>query len=406
MTLGKKIRAIRHRKAWSQETLAAKAKLKTLTLRDIENGKTQPRFQTIQKIARALDVSPEELTASRMSGRLGTDDLKRREFLQLLSVIGGTLTVPMNLIDWERLDDAFDHPGRLNAAAFADLSAVNRGLWGTYRAVRDKRTVLGSVLSHLGLLEDALDRVRADVPRRELCALVSDLTQLGGEIFFEAGRYTDAGQCYAVAVSAAAEASVYDLWACALVRNAFLPIYEQQYRRALLPLQAASTLAGKGDPTLTTRHWVAMVTADAYAGLGAEQKCRAELDRAADVCNIPGATGTNGTWLRFHDDRIAEARGSCLAKLGLMDLAEPILEEALAKHPNPTRRRGMVLSDLTFVAAARGDVDRVCTLADEVISIAGSGSAGVLSRKLGFLYDSGHGRVEALAARINTLAGE
>jgi len=66
----------------------------------------------------------------------------------------------------------------------------------------------------------------------------------------------------------------------------------------------------------------------------------------------------------------------------------------------------MVLTDLAFVAATRGDIDRVCTLADEVISIAGSGSAGVLSRKLGFLYDSGHGRVEALAARITTLAGE
>ena len=64
MTLGNKIRSLRHRKAWSQETLASEAKLKTLTLRNIEKGKTQPVFQTIQKIARALEVTPEELNAA------------------------------------------------------------------------------------------------------------------------------------------------------------------------------------------------------------------------------------------------------------------------------------------------------------------------------------------------------
>jgi transcriptional regulator with XRE-family HTH domain len=62
-TLGENIRAIRHRKALTQEALAEKAKLKKLTLRQIENGKSVPRFQTIQKIARALNVTPEDLAA-------------------------------------------------------------------------------------------------------------------------------------------------------------------------------------------------------------------------------------------------------------------------------------------------------------------------------------------------------
>jgi transcriptional regulator with XRE-family HTH domain/tetratricopeptide (TPR) repeat protein len=66
-TLGENIRAIRHRKALTQEALAEKAKLKKLTLRQIENGKSVPRFQTIQKIARALNVTPEELTGPPLS---------------------------------------------------------------------------------------------------------------------------------------------------------------------------------------------------------------------------------------------------------------------------------------------------------------------------------------------------
>src|SRR5262245_42452899 len=63
-SIGDKIRAIRIRKAWSQETLADKARLKPLTLRDIEHGHRVPRFQTIRKLALALDIAPEELTAA------------------------------------------------------------------------------------------------------------------------------------------------------------------------------------------------------------------------------------------------------------------------------------------------------------------------------------------------------
>jgi transcriptional regulator with XRE-family HTH domain len=62
-TIGQIIRILRIRKAWSQEQLAEEAKVKKLTLREIETGKTKPRFQTIRKIARALGVPPEALTS-------------------------------------------------------------------------------------------------------------------------------------------------------------------------------------------------------------------------------------------------------------------------------------------------------------------------------------------------------
>jgi transcriptional regulator with XRE-family HTH domain len=45
-------------------TLAEKAKITVPTLRDIETGKRKPNFQTIQKIAQALGVAPEELMPS------------------------------------------------------------------------------------------------------------------------------------------------------------------------------------------------------------------------------------------------------------------------------------------------------------------------------------------------------
>jgi transcriptional regulator with XRE-family HTH domain len=61
LTVGNKIEFLRLAKAWSREELSYRAGLGN-TLRDIETGRRSPRFQTIQRIAEALSVSPEELS--------------------------------------------------------------------------------------------------------------------------------------------------------------------------------------------------------------------------------------------------------------------------------------------------------------------------------------------------------
>src|SRR5262245_6973784 len=52
--LGSTVRSIRRNKGLSQEVLAERAKLKTLTLRHIETGRRKPTFQTLNKIATAI----------------------------------------------------------------------------------------------------------------------------------------------------------------------------------------------------------------------------------------------------------------------------------------------------------------------------------------------------------------
>src|SRR5262245_16498284 len=52
--LGSTVRSLRRNKGLSQEVLAERAKLKTLTLRHIETGRRKPTFQTLNKIATAL----------------------------------------------------------------------------------------------------------------------------------------------------------------------------------------------------------------------------------------------------------------------------------------------------------------------------------------------------------------
>ncbi len=336
----------------------------------------------------------------------GIDDMKRRELLRLLSMAGSVLMLPVDL-DWERIGNALAHPTRVDAPTIQGLEMMNRQYWLAYRAASKKSAILDDVLAHLDDLTQALREVRTASHLTQLCVLASDLAQLCGEIFFDASSYAEAAQCYTFAASAAREAKAHDLRACALVRHAFLPIYDQHFHEALPLLRSAEVIAQHGDSTLVTKYWVAMVSAEAHAGLGALDDCRQALDLAEGVHGIKN--GMNGTWLRFAGERILEERGACFVKLRQPDLAEPVLQEALRLHPAPTRRRGMVLSDLALAAAHSGDVERACTLGSEVIQIAQAGSSGVLKKGLNVLQTQltpfkKHGAVKDLNAQIRLLA--
>lgn len=329
----------------------------------------RPQKQMITSISRGVPLSE-------------IDDMKRRELLRVLSAAGSLLVLPAD-VDWEQVGNALTYPAKIDVPALQDLETMNRHYWQAYRAASQKSVILNAVLAHLDVLTQALRTARSASQRQQLSFLASDLAQLCGEIFFDASLYTDAAQCYCFAVSAAKEAKAHDLWACALIRHAFLPIYDRHFHDALPLLQAAEKVVQHGDGMLTTRYWIAMVSAEAYAGSGMLGDCRQALDLAEGVRDVKN--GMNGTWLRFDGERILEERGACFVKLKQPDLAEPVLQEALLHHPLPTRRRGMVLSDLALAAVMHGDVERACILGNEVIQIAQLGASGVLKKGLSVL---------------------
>jgi hypothetical protein len=188
-----------------------------------------------------------------------------------------------------------------------------------------------------------------------------------------------AAHCYGVAADAAKQAGEYDLWACAFVRHAFVALYDERPHQALPLLQAAGQLAARGDNALATRHWVAAVAAEAYAGTGNLMACQRALDVAE---SIDTGAGSNGAWLRFDGARLPEERGACYVRLGQPTLAEPALQLALAQLPAPTRRRGLVLTDIARAALLSSDIERACGAGAEVAEIARQGHSGVLVKGL------------------------
>ncbi|MGW4826325.1 helix-turn-helix domain-containing protein [Amycolatopsis japonica] len=378
----------------TQETFAAELEVESSTVSRWERGEVTPSPVHRPRIAKALGVTLHELgtlleqapapercpaTAAVVPPDLAeADDMNRRDLLRLFSATGALLALPV-AVDADRAVAAASS-GALDTEGAEEFAAFAGQLWRVYGMASHKRQVLPLVRTQLDLLTDALRQSQTPAIRRRLCQLAADLFQLAGEIYFDGDRYTDAAHCYSLAAAASKEAGAPDLWACALTRHAFIAVYEHKFSEAAPLLDLASNLAYRGDTALSTRHWVAAVQAETFAGLGDLDACQRALDAAAEVQYLRGQVH-NGGWLRFDGSRLAEERGTCFVTLGRLDLAEAALTDAL-NGALTTRRKAGVLTDLAMIGVHRADPEQVVTYADTVLATARKTGSGVVARKL------------------------
>ncbi|MGP9019708.1 helix-turn-helix transcriptional regulator [Streptomyces sp. BR1] len=406
---------------YSQETFAHALGVDRTTVGRWESGKTEPQPPLRPKIAEVLQVDFAELDAlvaqSRSSGQESdppplsggyaprdTEDMIRREFLRAIAIVGA-LSAARPTDQAAALDD------EARRGSSSGFLRMNDHLWQVFQLARSKGVVLPVVQEQLSALNHRLhERPDAEVPM--LCSAAGDLFQLAGELAFDRNRYTDAAASYAVAASASKEAGAFDLWACALVRHAYVDLYDHRFKEASDLLSAAEEIARRGDSSLSTRHWVASVQAEAYAGLGNLTACERALDAAEEVTDLAGPSHNNG-WLRFDGSRLAEERGARYVRLGRLDLAEQTLNAALRQgalaHGQSYRRRGVVLADLAAIGAKRRDPDQVLAFGREALDLARESSSGYVARRLQALRTelgplARDSRVAELGAEIRALS--
>ena len=336
--------------------------------------------------------------------------MNRRDLLRLFSMTGALLALPADEPALAGVDQlaAAAHSGAVDTAVPAEFARLNSHLWRAFALSPAKAQVLPLVRAQLHVLIDALRRPQTPALRRRLCELTADLYQLAGEIFFDGDQYTNAAHCYALAATAAREAGACDLWACALTRHAFIAVCERRFAEAAPLLDLAATLARRGDPTLSTRHWIAAVQAETHAGLGDLDACHRALDMAAQVAHLDGPVH-NGGWLRFDGSRLSEERGTCYVTLGRYDLAEAALTEALATDLT-TRRKAGVLTDLAMIGVHRRDPDQIATYLHAALATARQTGSGVIARKLRALQPNlapllTDQQIQRLDAEITQLVG-
>ena len=380
-----------HRRALglSQQDVANALQVERSTVGRWENGEHTPALHLRPRLTKLLKITPTQLAGMLTTGadhhpaaqrpELAENDdmaLYRRDLLRVFTVAAALLALPA--ADQERelaeLDGADDLDG---------YALLNSHLWKTFSLTTAKITMRAVVDEQLRVLTAQLSEAHGPAAHQRLCALAGDLFQLAGEIHFEASDYAAAAHCYSLAADASKAASAYDQWACALTRHAFISVYERKFDDAAPMLDAAEALARRGDAQLSTRHWVAAVQAETFAGQGRLADCQRALDRADGVLQLHG-TVHNGGWLRFDGSRLAEERGTCYAALGRLDLAETALTDALRPDLSSRRRAG-VQTDLATIGARRCDPDQVLTHAAPVLAQARATKSGVIASKLGAL---------------------
>ncbi|QWB24197.1 MULTISPECIES: helix-turn-helix transcriptional regulator [Streptomyces] len=351
-----------------------------------ERGESRPQPPQRPKVAEVLQMDLEELDALLTPSdvlpkteRLASsahhapgdpDEMIRREFLRHMAVSGAVASIPTGEAEALKPDaDGFER--------------MNGHLWQVYQLARAKHSVYPVVQSQLTALNNALRDGRA--PTGSLCIAAGELFQLAGELAFDSNRYHDATASYSLAASASKEAGAYDLWACALIRNAYVDLSERRYRLAAETLGAARRIAQHGDGSLATKHWAAAVQAEAFAWLGDFDACEEALDEAEKVAEISGQASKGG-WLRFDGSRLAEERGARYLQLNRLGLAETALKDALKLAPlaagHSFRRRGAVLVDLAAIGAKRKDPEQVMEYGLEALRLARDSGSGYVARRL------------------------
>ncbi|MGI8814219.1 MAG: transcriptional regulator [Pseudonocardia sp.] len=326
----------------------------------------------------AGSVSGVPATAVAHPARVDMEDMHRRDLLRLIGVAGASLATPIP--GWAGPSNPASAVVGFEAASVAQYGPLNAHLWQLYHTAKVKASVSPLVRSQLDVLTSDIGRAPSTAHRQALAALLADLLQLAGEIGFDTNDYTTAAHCYTLAATASKETNHHDMWACALIRHSFIPLYDRQFARALPMLDAATRLANRGDSQLPTRQWASTVTAHAHAGLGDLASCQRALDNAETVNDLTAPTHTTG-WLRFSGERLAEECGRCFVELRHHDLAEASLTQAL-KHGPSGRRQGTINTDLAMIGARLGDADRVITYAGNAIDAARDTQSGYITKKL------------------------
>lgn len=401
------LRYEREKRGWSQSKVAELIGADTSMVSRWECGKRKPDHFYQEKLCNLFSKDAVELgfiasSVSKMivetsyAGREaaplqenGSDDMNRRQTLQLLGIAGITLMKGSpNLLSsplWERLSKALAKSSNLDETAVNGLASITKDYW-QLRTKIGYRDLLNGFMGHLETVTQLLRYSHHSSIHQRLCSLASEISQRIGSIYFDMNDHLHAHIYYTVSIEAAQEANNHLLWAIGLGKMSSLPTYQGKAQEALSYLQQAQRVASNRDmPTIHT--WLAAVEAEAHAHLGNSSACLQVLDRAEGLVDfIAPEEETYG--IHFDRSRLAGYKGVCFLRLQEPNLALVALKEATAFNASLSlRQESIIVADSALAYAHLREVEEACKLASQALAMGFQTKSEIVTQRIRTLRD-------------------
>lgn len=345
----------------------------------------EPMIASLNKQpGRALMVSPQTVQYRKESNQTKDMDIIRRQFLEagIHAVEAAPLLPLADLFEsdiLERFSQALLKPLHLDETTFHHLEICTRQFWSNRQsAVLSSRDLYHPVTTHLQRMIALLEGSLLPTERMRLCSLLSQTSQLLGEISLDMEHYGQGKAFHQAALVAAQEAENHLLEVIFWGRISLACIYSGSYSDALIAVQTARSLADK-HATPMIQGWLAAIEAEIQAHLSQADLCLQILEQAEHFDDQP-VTPLEGYLVRFDRSLLEGYRGACFRILShpkynqspiFLQKAQDALREALLSlDPLFLQRKPTLLADLAVVTIHRQDIEEACLLINQAATLA------------------------------------
>lgn len=279
----------------------------------------------------------------------GSDsDVDRRTFL------GGAAAVAATPLLDALPDPADTTTGQ--AAALRLSTTAYRRLDGT----TPSRDLAGTVESHLRLIQSITHNATHDADRRRLAAVGSEAAGLAGWLAWDKGDHGSTRSWYGSAIKAAKAAGDPLLTAYQLGSLAQFEAHSGNSAAALKLTGRARRSLGTLRPAVADA-WLLTVEALAHAAAGDRRSADRALTAARAGAESLPADPPPWPWVfRFDAGKVAAARVTCGARLGLADWARG--DDIAALATGHAKQRALLVCDIAAGHLAGGRVEAAFTL--------------------------------------------
>jgi hypothetical protein len=317
--------------------------------------------------------------------------LSRRVALQYLRDLGFVAVFsPLMSSDMnERIMWAASKPSRLDTVTLAHLESQMPGFWNLLpdKVGTSSSTLLGCVESQLQTITKFVTVPQPESTERRLWAMISELSQVAGQMSFDMKNHVQARTYYSTSIKAAQSAGNDALQAVAFGRLSFLPTYDGHPEQSIPFQEEARRLASKS-ASATTRAWLSAVSAEAYAHIGSNGDTDAAfasrhlLDQA-ELLSIATPTGNEDPFYTGFDIvKLHGYKGACFVRLTDPENALLSLQVAInTVNPTRIRYRSILCTDVAMAHSQSGDTVEACKQATTAFDLTlQTGSANVSQR--------------------------